>query len=311
MQQNIYQPLALIREMNKLKIILLFTIVFLSCKNENDNTKMQFLTDEIPNNIPFEFKQDVVPENKLIHKGIFSPDLKEYYYTISDIKFEKFDVLVIKKNNENWSEPKKAFFNSEYNEHGMSFSPDGNSIYFSSTRPTNIKGTSETWHIWKSDKVNGEWKEPVFVDIPNLRDKLVSHPTITNSGTLYFHTSNLDYSEMDIYHSKKVNGKFENAEKTTISMNTKVGKCTPYVSPKEDYLIFASIGNELDLMISYNDGKGGWINTKKLNNKINNKGQGNPYVTPNNRFLFFTTGEHLEKEWKVKWVNIESEINNN
>lgn len=295
--------------MNKLKIILLFTIVFLSCKNEN--TKMQFLTNEIPNNIPFEFKQDLVPENKLIHKGIFSTDLKEYYYTISDNNFEKFDVLVIKKNNENWTEPKKAFFNSEYNEHGMSFSPDGNSIYFSSTRPTNIKGTSETWHIWKSDKVNGEWKEPVFVDIPNLRDKLVSHPSITNSGTLYFHTSNLDYSEMDIYHSKKVNGKFEKAEKTTISMNTKIGKCTPYVSPKEDYLIFATIGNELNLMISYNDGKGGWINTKKLNNKINNKGQGNPYVTPNNKFLFFTTGEHLEKEWKVKWVNIESEINNN
>ncbi|WP_157972989.1 TolB family protein [Aureibaculum luteum] len=297
--------------MNKLKIILLVTIVFLSCRNENDTTKMQFLTDKIPNNIPFEFKQDVVPENKLIHKGIFSPNLKEYYYTISDTNFKKFDVFVIKKDNGNWTEPKKVFFNSKYNEHGMSFSPDGNSIYFSSTRPTNVKGTLETWHIWKSDNVNGEWKEPVFVDIPNLRDKLVSHPTITNSGTLYFHTSNIDYSEMDIYHSKKVNGKFENAEKTSISMNSKTGKCTPYVSPNEDYLIFASIGNQLDLMISFSDGRGGWINTKKLNNKINNIGQGNPYVTPDNKFLFYTTGEHLEKNWRVNWVDIESELKNN
>lgn len=149
------------------------------------------------------------------------------------------------------------------------------------------------------------------MDIPNLIDKLVSHPTITNSETLYFHTSNLDFSEMDIYHSKKVNGKFENAEKTTISIDSKAGKCTPYVSPNENYLIFASIGNELDLMISYNDGKGGWINTKKLNDKINNMGQGNPYITPNDKFLFYTTGGHLEKDWKVKWGNIESEINNN
>ena len=84
--------------MNKLKIILLFTIAFFSCRNENDNPKMNFIADEIPNNIPFEFKQNLVPENKLIHKGIFSPDLKEYYYTISDNSFEKFDVLVIKKN---------------------------------------------------------------------------------------------------------------------------------------------------------------------------------------------------------------------
>ncbi|MGK0412400.1 MAG: hypothetical protein ACJA1B_000592 [Polaribacter sp.] len=52
----------------------------------------------------------------------------------------------------------------------MSFSPDGNSIYFSSTRTTNIEGVPETWHIWKSDKVNGEWKEPIFMDIPNLRE---------------------------------------------------------------------------------------------------------------------------------------------
>ena len=303
--------LAFIREMNKLKIILLFTIVFLSCKKENDITKMQFLTDKIPSHIPFEFKQNLVPENKLIHKGIFSPDLNEYYYTISDSNFEKFEVFVIKKNSGKWSEPKKAFFSSTYNEHGMSFSPDGNSIYFSSTRPTNIEGISDTWHIWKSNKVNGEWNAPMFIDIPNLRKKLVSHPTLTNSGTLYFHTSNLDYTDMDIYHSKEVNGKFKNAEKTAILMNFKAGKCTPYVSPKEDYLIFASIGNELDLMISYTDGKGGWINTKKLNDKINTMGQGNPYITPDDKFLFYTTGGHLEKDWKVKWVNIESELKNN
>jgi hypothetical protein len=297
--------------MNKLKIILLFTIGFLSCKNKNENTNMQLLTEEIPISIPLEFKQNLVPENKLVHKGVFSPDLKEYYYTISDKNFDNFEVSVIKNNDGIWSKPKKALFSSKYDEHGMNFSPDGNAIYFSSTRPTNIEGVSETWHIWKSDRVDGEWEEPIFLDIPNLRKKLVSHPTITNSGTLYFHASNLDYTEMDIYHSKEVNGKFEDAKKTSILMNSKTGKCTPFVSPKEDYLIFASIGNELDLMISYNDGKGRWINTKKLNNKINNKGQGNPYVTPNNKFLFFTTGEYLDKEWRVKWVNIESEINNN
>ena len=189
--------------MNKLKIILIFTICLLSCKNETENTKMQFLTEEIPNKKPIEFKQDLIPKNKLIHKGIFSPDLQKYYYTISDKNFEQFEIFVIEKNHENWSAPKKAFFNSKYNEHGMSFSPNGNTLYFSSTRPVNIDGIVQTWHIWKSDKINGKWTEPVFVDIPNLRDKLVSHPTITNSETLYFHTSNLDYSDMDIYHSKK------------------------------------------------------------------------------------------------------------
>ncbi len=297
--------------MNKLKIILLFTIGLLSCRNEIENIKLQFLTEEVPDNMPLEFKQGIIPQNKLIHKGIFSPDLKEYYYTISDKDFEQFEVYVIRKNDGNWSKPEKAFFNSEYNEHGMSFSPNGNTLYFSSTRPVDIDGVHLTWHIWKSEKINGEWNKPVFVDIPNLRNKLVSHPTITNSGTLYFHSSNLNYSEMDIYNSKQKDGKFKNAEKTSISTNSKTEKCTPYVSPKEDYLIFASIGNQLDLMISFNDGSGKWINTKRLNSKINNIGQGNPYVTPDNRFLFYTTGEHLKKNWRVNWINIESELKNN
>lgn len=297
--------------MKKLLAIILLTTVFLSCKSKIENIKTRFLVNEIPNSIPIDFKQDLVPNDKLIHKGIFSPNLEAYYYTLSDKNFEQFDVYIIKKNKGKWSEPSKAFFNSNYNEHGMSFSPDGNSIYFSSTRPVSIDGIPSTWHIWKSDKVNGKWNEPIFVDIPNLRNKLVSHPTITNSGTIYFHSSNLDYSGMDIYYSKQINGMFENAEKTAIPIHEETGRCTPYVSPDEDYLIFASIGNELDLMISFSDGNGGWKNTKKLNNKINDIGQGNPYVTPDNKFLFFTSGEHLEKNWKVKWVNIESELKNN
>lgn len=303
--------MALIREMNKLKIILLFTTSFLSCRNETEDIKIQFLIQEIPSDTPLEFKQNIIPQNKLIHKGMFSPDLEEYYYTISDKNFDSFEVYVIKKGNKNWSEPKKAFFNSKYNEHGMSFSPNGTTLYFSSTRPVDIDGIHSTWHIWKSNKTNGEWSEPVFVDIPNLRNKLVSHPTITNSGTLYFHSSNIDYSEMDIYRSKQINGKFENAEKTSIKIISKTGNCTPYISPNEDYLIFASIGSQLDLMISFNDGNDEWVNTKKLNSKINKNGQGNPYVTPDNKFLFYTTGEHLKKNWRVNWINIESELKNN
>ena len=294
--------------MNKLKIIVLVTISFLSCKNDPVNLKTRFLSQEIPKDVPMIFKQDIVPAHRIIHRGIFSPGFEAYYYTLSDKDFQNFDIYVIRKVNNTWSEPEKVFFNTTYNEHGMSFSPDGNSIYFSSTRPVGIDSLPSTWHIWKSDKVNDQWTKPEFVDIPNLRDKLVSHPTITNSGTLYFHSSNLDYSEMDIYRSKQVNGTFQNAEKISISLPEDTGKCTPYVAPNEDFLIFATIGNQLDLQVSFNDGQGNWITTKKLNDTINNLGQGNPYVTPDHQFLFFATGDHHAKKWNIKWVNIASEL---
>lgn len=290
----------------KFYILFLFLLVG-ACVPKNKNTL--YTLEQSPNHFPIDFKSELVPEGKIIHRGIFSPDLKEYYFTISDTNFGDFQVYRIYSLNDGWSEPKPAFFNSKYNEHGMSFSPDGNTLYFSSTRPIENKNIPNTWHIWKSDKIEGNWTKPVFVDIPNLRNKLVSHPSITDSGTLYFHSSNLDYSEMTIYQSREVNGVFQQAHKVSFFNNSEIPTCTPYVSPNEDYLIFALVGNQLDLMISHRDGQGNWSNPRKLSKEINTHGQGNPYVTPDNKFLFFATGKEGDP-WKIQWVNIERELDN-
>jgi hypothetical protein len=288
--------------------ILYISLGLVSCVNDSNNSKMDFLTDHFPADTPIEFRPCDIPNDKIIHKGTFGPSLDEYYFTVSDKQFERFDVYVQKKESGSWSEPEQAYFNSIYSDHGMSFSPDGNTLYFSSTRPTGIDGIPETWHIWKSMKVDGKWSAPEFVNIPNLINKLTSHPSVSNSGTMYFHASNLDYSEMDIYFSKQVNGIFESAQKASIKIDTPIEKCTPYISPTEDYLIFASVGEELDLIVTYKDDLGQWTNTKKLNEKINDKGQGNPYVTPDDKYLFFTAVDSISGIWKIKWVNIETEL---
>ncbi|MCS5491039.1 hypothetical protein [Algoriphagus limi] len=272
---------------------------------------MDFLTNSIPGGTPIEFKPWEIPNDKFIHKGTFNPGLNEYYFTVSDKQFERFDVFMQKKENGSWSEPEQAFFNSKYSEHGMSFSPDGKVLFFSSTRPSNMKGIPETWHIWSCIKIDGKWSKPVFLNIPNVENKLVSHPSISSFGTMYFHASNLDFSEMDIYFSKQVDGNFEAAQKALIELDTPIGKCTPYISPTEDYLIFASIGEELDLFVTFKDGFGKWTNTKKLSDKINNKGQGNPYVTADDKFLFYTAIDSNSAAWKIMWINIEAELKAN
>ncbi len=299
--------------MKKIIILLIISILSLNCNNNTtiENEKKLYLIDTIPGNLPITYKSDLTPPNMLIHKGIFSPDLNEYYYTLSDKKFEQFNVYYIKKKENTWSKPQKAFFNSNYNEHGMSFSPDGNTLYFSSTRPVKITGISSTWHIWKSEKINGQWNAPTFVNIPGLENKLTSHASITNTGTLYFHVSNPDFSEMDIYYSKRLNNKYQEAEKLILPSNIGNGKCTPYISPKEDYIIYATIGKQLKLMISFNEGDRKWTTPRALNSAINTLGQGNPSITPDNQFLFFTIGEHEEKEWEIKWVRITSELQKN
>ncbi len=288
--------------MNKLTLIIAL-LALISC-NEGGNKMNEYLTDKTPENIPMKFKPELTSDSLLIHSGIFSPDMNEYYYTLSDKKFSRFDVKVIKKENGKWSEPKYAFFNTKYFEHGTSFSPNGKFVYFSSTRPTGTDSIPETWHIWRCQKVKGEWSEPKFIDVPNMRDKLVSHPSITSDGTLYFHAGATDYSVLEIYSSKQIEGKFQKAVKLPKEINMGNLQVTPYISPDESFIIFYL---PTDLYISYNKNKQ-WLKAKPLNKDINNHNEGNPFITPDNKYLFYAAGSDPDpkKKWDIYWVSTDS-----
>ena len=260
-----------------------------------------------PGRKPIDFKKDLKTPGQLIHKGIFSPDLNEFYYTLSDEAFKKFDVFVIRKLDNSWTEARQAFFNSPYNEHGMCFSPNGDTLYFSSTRPINAQDTSQTWHIWRSVKQNSAWSAPSFVDIPNMSHKMTSHPSVTSSGIMYFHASNTDYSEIDLYFTKMGNGKYKEAQKVSMPGSFPGGKCTPFISPGHDYLIFASISEKLDLWLSFNK-EGHWSQPVKFGEAINSSNQGNPFVTPDDRYLFYTSGRLSDTDWSIKWVDISTQL---
>ncbi len=288
----------------------LFLLLSLALSSCNEKSALnEYLTERTPDHIPLPYMPELIPEGVLIHSGVLSPDLNEYYFTISDKSFRKFDVKRVRKENGRWSTSRKAFFNTTYNEHGTSFSPDGNHIYFSSTRPVGIEGVSKTWHIWRSEKIDGQWAEPEFVDIPDLRDKLVSHPSITKDGAMYFHAGSTDYSGLHIYYAKQENGEFTDAIKLPSQINFKNKQNTPYISPDESYLLFESTP---DLYISYRDKNGRWSEAKPLNERINKHGKGNPHITRDNKYLFYVAGlePNPDENWSVYWVSTQAVFGN-
>ncbi|WP_420318469.1 hypothetical protein [Ekhidna sp.] len=278
-------------------IPILFYLLLTGCNSQSSS-----ISDQPPGDIPIVFEPDLVPEGKIIHRGVFSNDLKAYYFTISDPAFTNFDILVSERNKNIWNISKEAFFNSKYDDHGMSFSPDGNTLVFCSTRP--VDDLPQTWHIWKSEKINSGWSTPLYIEIPNLKNKLLSHPTLMPDGTLYFHASELDYSNMKLYYSSLINGKYQNAEEITFETLSDKALCTPYLSASGTYLIFATIGQSLELHASQNLGGNSWSDPLKLPDEINSKGQGNPYLTPDSKYLFYASEK--KGKWKINWVNMES-----
>ncbi|MGB5981967.1 MAG: hypothetical protein WBG46_07450 [Nonlabens sp.] len=130
--------------------LIVASIMFVQCSEKTTDYKDLLAVDELPKEHSITFKQELVPDGKLIHRGILNPQLDTYYFTLSDKSFNQFDIYFVERKNGKWSTPKKTFFNSDYKDHGMSFSPDGNTIYFSSTRPVDDYDVADTWHIWKS-----------------------------------------------------------------------------------------------------------------------------------------------------------------
>lgn len=286
-------------------LVLLFLSLLVACQTPNYEDSF-FLTEHLPGDQPLPFNSSLVPEHSIIHRGVFSNDLEQYYMAISDTAYSNFTVLVSNRQYGEWAEPSAAFFNSEYSEHGMSFSPNGETLLFSSTRPVRQEGIPDTWHLWMSKKTNGQWTEPSFIDVPNLRNKLLSHPSLAPDGTLYFHASELDYSNMGLYYAEWKDGQYQPAQKIEFTTLKEMALCTPYLSANGDYLIFATVGTSLDLYSSKSTGLNQWSAPVKLSSAINQNGQGNPYLIPDMKQLFFASDD--SKYWNVKWVSTQSFI---
>jgi hypothetical protein len=267
----------------------------------------RYLGEYPPTEKPKLFKPGLIPDQQLAHAGVFTPDLSEYYFTLSNASFSKFTVMYIRKSGDKWTTPKEAFFNSSYLEHGVHFTEDGQWVYFSSTRPIGEKGNSSNWNIWRSKKSEGGWGDAQWVNIPGMEGKSASHPSLTRSGRMYFHSYNPDFSDMALFVSESVEGEFQNAEKIIFSEGENNNTLTPFVASDESYLLFEKKFDDFfEIYISYRENEN-WQPPKRLSNNINTKNLGNPYVTPDGKYLFYASGDWSQNapasDWVIKWVS--------
>lgn len=267
----------------------------------------QYLGEYPPIATPVLFKPELIPDEQLAHAGVFTPDMNEYYYTLSNASFSEFTVMYIRKSGVQWTAPKEAFFNSSYLEHGVHFTEDGQWLYFSSTRPVVKEGSSKNWHIWRSKKMQNGWSEAQWINIPGMEGKSTSHPSLTRSGRMYFHSYNSDFSDMALFVTEPLEGVFQQAKKIVLPKGENHNTLTPFVAPDESYLLFEKKFDDfLEIYISYRD-NGDWQLPERLPNNINTKNLGNPYVTPDGKYLFFASGHWSHntpaREWVIKWVS--------
>jgi len=236
----------------------------------------------------------------------FNPNGKELYFSITEKGWLNQKIFVSNYIEGKWQEPKIANFSENISCTEPFISPDGQKLFFISNRPP---GSGWDYDIWFLQKCDSGWCSPVRLD-DNVNSKAGDwHPSVSNSGDLYFASLRKGgMGKADLYFSKFENDKYLKYENLGSIVNTEHYEWDPFISPDNKYLIFKSNRpggyGDFDMYISLNvDNK--WTMPKNLGSIINSPIEDDAGdVTPDGKYLIFSR----INEWEfvdIYWIKID------
>jgi Tol biopolymer transport system component len=225
----------------------------------------------------------------------FTPDGRSIYISKRTPKFQLWVIMESRLEGDHWTEPQVASFSGQYSDNDPFVSPDGQKLFWSSTRPVDGKPKRD-FDIWYVERAGTAWSSPQHLDAPVNGPGGEFYPSVASDGTLYF-ASNREGGKggSDIYRSRLIDGRYTTPENLGESINTTVAEGDPYIAPDQSFLIFVSYNRpgglgDGDLYISYRTSSGGWTPAVNLGAQVNSRALDFcPIVSPDGRTLYFTS----------------------
>ena len=257
-------------------ILILVLLLFLNaCNTKRQHPKDSnspaienpYLDQKPPGLTPELFAPDIVSTGNLEIEGVFSPDMKAFYFT-RQVEGDAPKSHTIQYKNGAWHESAVSPRTGE-----VFISTDGNTMHLGNTY------RERTDSGWSEEKSIG----PLFVEFPIMR------LTASTAGTYVF-------DERDeigtIRYSRLIDGKRE--KPITFSKEINTGKWTghPFIAPDESYIIWDSERpggyGATDLYISFRQEDRSWGSAINMGEDINT-GYEDAYgsVTPDGKYFFF------------------------
>ena len=255
-------------------------MIFLnSCNTKNPDSKekdsvtvdISYLGQKPPGLTPELFAPGMVSTNNWEIDGVFTPDLKEFYF--------------IREVGETEEEKTMKFMVYQYKDNKWS-----NSIISNRIGQPIISPNGQIMHLgrkFKQRMENGDWS-----DLKNLNPLLDSIPIMqlssSSDGTYVFDAM----GEGVLRYSKVINGKRENPVLFGEQINSGTANAHPFIAPDESYMLWdgrkkGGYGNA-DIYVSFRQKDGSWGNAINLGDKINTSvSENGARVTPDGKYLFF------------------------
>ena len=228
--------------------------------------------------------------------AVFSPDGKEFYYTVADPGRNFYTILVYTKDeNENWAGPEVASFSGKYADADPYITSDNKKLYFISQRPIDNTSTKpKDFDIWVVNRTGNGWSDAIRLDTIINTPKNEFYVSATDNGSIFYSSQYEEgYGYGDIYEAKLVGGKYV-VENLGEAINSPTGEGDPYVSPDGNMIIFMGWGRKDDLgrgdlYISYKK-DGEWQKAQNLGPKINSSSfEYCPMMSPDGKYFFWTS----------------------
>lgn len=277
---NRYSQVKTSRTGNEHKIIyifiaLLFSILAVSSKSYGEDEfpvlEGPYLGQKPPGLIPEPFAPGIVSTENYEYSGVFTPDLKEFYFIRGGGEGRKQKFVVFRNIDNRWYE---SVISPRV---GQPFiAPDGRTMYLGRRY---------------MDRTGTGWSEVMNLSSP-FEDILIMRLTASSDGTYYFDTYVENEEDFPIRYSRLINGEYEKPKLLSKEINTGTQLNHPFIAPDESYLIWdakreGGYGNS-DLYISYRQQDGSWGEAINLGDRINTEAwDAAATVTPDGKYLFF------------------------
>jgi Tol biopolymer transport system component len=253
-----------------------------------------YLGQEPPGEAPVLFAPGVVSTQTGEWSTAFTPDGQELFFGLASD--ESTYILHTKIEDGRWTPPEIASFSGQYSDFDLTMSPDGNRLYFTSSRPTDGEGEAlANPDIWYVDRSESGWGEPERFPVPINTEERELYPSESKDGFIYFFSSRPGgFGRSDLY-GFAVNGEeFGAPQNLGPAINTENSESDACVSPGGDYIVFTSTRDggfgDGDLYVSFRLDDGSWSQAQNLGETVNTEHlEFCPSVSRDGKYLFFTS----------------------
>ncbi|MCL6274962.1 glycoside hydrolase [Muricauda sp. 2012CJ35-5] len=260
------------------------------------------------------FAPNTISTENVEYATTFSPDGTIIYFARSFQAWGsgemKSTIYRSEHKDTHWTEPKIAEFSGTFNDSDPHLTPDGNHMYFISSRPIDgFPSSSNIWVISKSD--NGSWGVAKPLPYPINSDASEYSPTTDRSGNLYFaSTRNGGMGQGDLYFTKQEDGQLLSPTNIGKPINTSKGEWNVEVNDNGNILLFEAsersenVSGYGDLYISFKKGVS-WSKPQNIK-ELNTSGSDlYPVLREATKELFFTSSDSLpSKDTNIYSIDI-------